>query len=95
MNKKIKEPNPNQEALNLKKEINRLEMRKIRYCAPINAKIRDLQEKFESSCIHNETERKDTYEGGSYYDQCKYITKFVCKVCDKVLKEDVTYGGFN
>ena len=91
----MKELNPNQEALSLKKEINRLEMRMIKYCAPINAKVRGLQEKFEKSCIHNETERKDEYEDGSYYDRCKYITKIVCKVCGKELKKDVTYGGFN
>ena len=52
-NYKMKDSNSNQEALDLKKEINRLEMRKFKYCSLINAKIHDLQEKFEKSCIHN------------------------------------------
>jgi hypothetical protein len=85
----------NDEALGYQKEIKRLQRRIDKYIAPLNKKIRDLDEKLHLTCIHNDTERKDEYESGSYYDQCKYITKIVCKVCGKVIKEDVTYGGFN
>jgi hypothetical protein len=91
----MKTPNPNQEVLNLKKKIDHLETRMIKYCSPITDKIRELEDNINNICIHNDTERKDEYEDGSYYDQCKYITKIICKDCGKELKKDVKYGGFN
>ena len=90
----MKDSNSNQEALDLKKEINRLEMRKFKYCSLINAKIHDLQEKFEKSCIHNEMVMEYKFEPGSYYDQCKYINQTVCKVCGKILEKDIRFGGY-
>ena len=84
----------NEEALKCKKEIARLEMRMIKYCAPINSKIRELEEQLNRTCIHDDTERKDSYESGSYYDTCKYIHEVVCKVCGKIISRDVTYGGY-
>lgn len=85
----------NAEALGYQKEIKRLQKRIDKYLAPLNKKIYDLDEKLHLTCIHNETEKKDEYEEGSYYDRCKYIHKTVCKICGKVIKEDITYGGFN
>ena len=84
----------NDEALKCQKEIKRLQNRIDKYLAPLNKKIRDLDEKLHLTCIHNETEKKYEYESGSYYDQCKYINKVVCKVCGKVISRDVTYGGY-
>ena len=85
----------NEEALKCKKEIARLEMRMIKYCAPIESKIRDLEEELSRTCIHNETEKKHEYEAGGYLDRCKYINKVVCKVCGNIISEDVELGGFN
>jgi hypothetical protein len=85
----------NDEALGYQKEIKRLQKRIDKYLAPLNKQIRDLDEKLHLVCIHNETEEKHEYESGSYYDKCKYIDKTVCKVCGKVINEEVTYGGFN
>jgi hypothetical protein len=90
---KIKKPN--QEALDLLKEINRLEMRIIKYCSPIDAKISDLQEKLHLVCIHDETEMKHEYEEGGYFNRCKYIDRVTCKVCGKIITEKITFGGFN
>ena len=47
------------------------------------------------ACIHDEFEIKDSYWEGSYLDRCQYIKTYVCKICGKQLKEDITYGGFN
>jgi len=85
----------NAEALGYLKEINRLEKRMIKYLAPINAKIRDLEEKVKLTCIHNDTENKFQYVEGGYLNRCQYITRKICKVCGKILEEDIEEGGFN
>jgi hypothetical protein len=86
----MKKSDPNQEALNLKKEIEKLDK-----------KIMTLEfaragsiERLGLICIHNETEKKYEYFGGGYLDRCKYVNKIVCKVCGKVLIEDVKIGSF-
>jgi hypothetical protein len=81
----------NQEALNLKKVINRLTKRYDKLGGEISFKFRQL----ELICIHNDTEIKDDYVPGGYLNRCEYIKRKVCKVCGKVLNEDITYGGFN
>jgi len=85
----------NDEALGYQKEMNRLQMRKIKYLSPINAKINELRKKIGETCIHNDTKEVNDYESGSYFDQCRYIKKEVCNVCGKELKRSVTYGGYN
>lgn len=88
---KMKTPNPNQEALDVKKEIEKLDRKimKLEF-----AKAGSLR-KLVAVCIHNEIDKKYEYEPGGYLDRCKYINKIVCKTCGKVIEEEVTIGGFN
>lgn len=87
---KMKKSDPNQEALDLKKEIEKLD-RKIMTLEFARAGSR---RRLELICIHNETEKKYEYIGGGYLDRCKYVNKIVCKVCGKVLLEDIKLGGY-
>jgi hypothetical protein len=80
----------NQEALTLKKEINRFEKRRDKLSSEISFKSRQL----ELICIHNDIEIKDDYVSGGYLEHRQYIKRKVCKICGKILDEKITYGGF-
>ena len=80
----------NEEALKLKKQIHRLDMKEAKLSAERYGLIRQM----ELVCIHNDIEKKYKYEAGGYLDRCKYINKIVCKTCGKVISEDIQLGGF-
>jgi len=81
----------NVKALELREIVNRLRRRRKK----LNKEIEDKTEEMHVACIHDEFEIKDSYWEGSYLDRCQYIKTYVCKICGKQLKEDITYGGFN
>ena len=87
----MKTPHPNQDALNLKKEAEKLMKRADKIYGQAYEKINQMEE----ICIHDETEKKYDYIPGGYLDRCEYINRIVCTVCGKVLDEQKTYGGFN
>lgn len=87
----MKTPNPNQEALNLKKEIIKME-KKILNLQFANA---ERTRKLELICIHDKTEKKHEYQPGGYLERCRYINKVVCTVCGKVIEKEEIVGGFN
>jgi hypothetical protein len=86
----MKKSNPNQEAIDLKKEIEKLD-RKIMTLEFARA---GSQRRLALICIHNETEKQHDYQEGGYLDREKYIDKVVCKICGTVLTEDIKVGGF-
>jgi hypothetical protein len=80
----------NDEALKLKKEIEKL-----------NKKIITLQfakacseRRLELICIHDDLDWKYEFSGGGYLERSEYISKLVCNVCGKVCKEVRKSGGF-
>jgi hypothetical protein len=86
----MKEPNPNQEALNLQKQINCLKEKESKlYVERIH-----LTRQMELLCIHNETEKQHDYIPGGYLDREQFINKVVCKICGKVITEEITTGYF-
>lgn len=80
----------NEEAINIKKEIARLQKRADKLLGEISNK----RDKMKKVCVHNESEMKYNYEPGGYLDRSKYINSLTCKVCGKVIDEKVTIGGF-
>jgi len=80
----------NAEALLLRDEINRLGRRRKK----LSEQILRLTNKLKEVCVHNETEIVNEFNDGSYYDRKEYITKVVCKVCDKELDKKISYGGY-
>jgi hypothetical protein len=80
----------NEEALKLKKDVDRLKEKSSKLNEEIFYKIRQL----ELVCIHNETEKKCEYKPGGYLDKSQYINKIVCKLCGKVIDIDVKIGSF-
>ena len=81
----------NAQALALREIVNRLRRRREK----LNKEIQDKTEEMHVACIHDEFETKDSYCEGSYLDRCQYIKTYICKICGKELKKDITYGGFN
>jgi hypothetical protein len=81
---------PNQEALNVKKEIEKIDKKIMRLEFARAGSIRKL----ETVCIHDETEKKYEHQSGGYLDRSKYINKVVCEICGKVLEEKITIGEF-
>mgnify|MGYP007099646387 FL=1 len=81
----------NAKALELREIVNRLRRRRKK----LNKEIEDKTEEMHVACIHDEYEIKDSYCEGSYLDRCQYIKTYICKICGKELKQDITYGGFN
>lgn len=81
----------NAKALELREIVNRLRRRREK----LNKEIQDKTEEMHVACIHNEYEINDSYCEGSYLDRCQYIKTYICKICGKELKKDITYGGFN
>jgi hypothetical protein len=88
--KTMKKQLPNQEAINLKKEIE-----KIRIKADIlYGKTYEMSNRLEEICLHDDTELKHEYERGGYLERAVYINKVVCKVCGKVINEERIIGSF-
>lgn len=87
----MKKQHPNQEAINLKKEIAKIRMKADILYGEADAKYRQMQ----SICLHDETEEKPDYVPGGYLDREQFIKRIVCKACGKVLMEKITTGGFN
>jgi hypothetical protein len=80
----------NAKALELREIVNRLKRRREK----LNKEIEDKIEEMHVACIHDETRIEDGYVEGSYYDRCQYIKKHYCNICGKLVKTDVTYGGY-
>jgi len=80
----------NEDALNLKREIDRLTKRRDKLSGEISYKSTQL----ELICIHNETEIQYAYEAGGYLERSRYINKTVCKICGKIIHTDIKIGGF-
>ena len=58
-------------------------------------KMRGYRQKLRDICkCDGEYYVKDDYEGGSYYDREKYIKRWYCAICDKLLKEDIKTGSY-
>lgn len=87
----MRKPNPNKEAIRIKRNILKLEAKVLTYFGQAEELNRQLQ----NVSIHNETEKKYEYEPGGYLDREVFINKIVCKVCGKVIYEERTTGGFN
>ena len=81
---------PQTEALNICQVISRLERRRDK----LNKEIDDNKTKLKRICKHFETEKKEEYIEGSYYDRAEYITKKVCKICGTELSKSSTSGGY-
>jgi hypothetical protein len=81
---------PNAKALQLREIVNRLKRRREK----LGKEIEDKIEEMHVACVHDEYEIKDDYVEGSYYDRCQYIKIYICKICGKELKRDITYGGY-
>ena len=78
------------EALNICHVISRLERRRDK----LNKEIYDNKTELKRICKHFETEEKEEYIEGSYYDRAEYITKKVCKICGTELSKSSTSGGY-
>jgi hypothetical protein len=81
---------PQTEALNICHVISRLERRRDK----INKEIYDKKTELKRICKHFDTEKKEEYIEGSYYDRAEYITKKVCKICGTELSKSSTSGGY-
>lgn len=81
---------PQTEALNICRVISRLERRRDK----LNKEIYDNKAVLKRICKHFETEKKEEYIEGSYYDRAEYITKKVCKICGTELSKSSTSGGY-
>lgn len=81
---------PQTEALNICRVISRLERRRDK----LNKEIYDNKTELKRICKHFETEKKEEYIEGSYYDRAEYITKKVCKICGTELSKSSTSGGY-
>lgn len=81
---------PQTEALNICRVISRLERRRDK----LNKEIHDNKAVLKRICKHFETEKKEEYIEGSYYDRAEYITKKVCKICGTELSKSSTSGGY-
>lgn len=90
MNNKMKTQYPNQEALKLKKQIEKIECK----ADILYGKASNLSHHLQEICIHDDTELKHDYEPGGYLERSVYINKVVCKVCGKVIKEERIIGSF-
>lgn len=82
---------PQTEALNIYHVISRLERRRDK----LNKEIYDNKTELNRICKHFETERKEEYIEGSYYDRAEHITKIVCKICGTELSKSSTSGGYS
>lgn len=60
----------------------------------LNRKIQLIIQRIKDICPHDEIEHKITVISGSYLDKRQYTHKYECKLCGKLVKEEVTYGGF-
>lgn len=80
----------NDEALKLKKEIEKLDKK----ITTLQFAKAGSQRRLELICSHNDLEWKYEFHEGGYLDQSEYISKLVCKVCGKVLKQERKPGGF-
>ncbi len=81
---------PQAEALNIWLVISRLERRRDK----LNKEIYDKKTELKRICKHFDTEKKEEYIEGSYYDRAEYITKKVCKICGTELSKSSTSGGY-
>ena len=81
---------PQTEVLNICHVISRLERRRDK----LNKEIYDNKTELKRICKHFETEKKEEYIEGSYYDRAEYITKKVCKICGTELSKSSTSGGY-
>jgi hypothetical protein len=81
----------NAKALELREIVNRLRRRQEKLNKEINNKIEEMH----VACVHDDIEINDSYVEGGYLDRCQYIKTYICKICRKELKQDITYGGFN
>lgn len=81
---------PQTEALNICRVISRLERRRDK----LNKEIHYNKDVLKLICKHFETEKKEEYIEGSYYDRSEYITKKVCKICGTELSKSSTSGGY-
>lgn len=81
---------PQTEVLNICHVISRLERRRDK----LNKEIYDNKAELKRICKHFETEKKEEYIEGSYYDRAEYITKNVCKICGTELSKSSTSGGY-
>lgn len=80
----------NIEALNLKKDIQKLE-RKLRN---LEKDISKKRQNLRDICIHNDLITEEDYIEGSYLDRDEYITITKCNICNKIINRKVKYGGF-
>jgi hypothetical protein len=80
----------NNELINLKKLINRLEKRQIKLLNLICEKKQLLI----NNCSHKETKIINDYISGSYYNKSEYIKYTICKICEKEINKKITYGSF-
>lgn len=78
------------EALSICHVIRRLEHKRDK----LNREIYDNKTELKRICKHFETEKKEEYIEGSYYDRAEYITKKVCKICGTELSKSSTSGGY-
>lgn len=86
----MRTPSPNQEAIKLKKEIEKIECKAVLLYGKASSLSRHLQD----ICIHDDTELKHEYQAGGYLERAVYINKVVCKVCGKVINEERITGSF-
>ena len=81
---------PQTGALNICHVISRLE----RMRDKLNKEIYNNKTELKRICKHLDTEKKQEYIEGSYYDRAEYITKKVCKICGTELSKSSTSGGY-
>lgn len=81
---------PQAEVLNICHVISRLERRRDK----LNKEIFDNKTELKRICKHFDTEKKEEYIEGNYYDRAEYITKKVCKICGTELSKSSTSGGY-
>lgn len=90
MTKTIKTPSPNQQAIDLRKKIIKLQNQE----SKLSIKIHDLTEEMLLVCTHPDIKKEYGYIPGDYYVKCVYTNKEVCQFCSKIFTEERQLGGY-